>query len=95
MDIRIGRVSNINASDRTVRVQFPDVDIVSGWLKVIYRPPYIPQTQNTSGGEGEESFAEHSHAITVVEWMPAIGDTVLCIYGDGFNSDGFVLGALR
>lgn len=27
-------------------------------------------------------------------WFPKINDTVLCIYGDGFNSDGFVLGAI-
>ena len=28
------------------------------------------------------------------EWLPAIDDTVLCIYGHSFNADGFVLGVI-
>lgn len=95
MDVRVGTVSDVNKNERTARVHFPDVDIVSGWLKVIYRPPYIPQTEKTSGGEGEEAFAEHLHEIKVIEWMPEIGDTVLCLYTEGFNSDGYVLGAIK
>lgn len=27
-------------------------------------------------------------------WFPAIDNTVLCIYGHGFNADGFVLGVV-
>lgn len=95
MDVRVGKVSDVKKTERTARVHFPDVDIISGWLKVIYRPPYIPRTEKTSGGEGEEAFAEHLHEITVIEWMPNVGDTVLCLYADGFNSDGYVLGAIR
>lgn len=32
---RIGTVSDIDTDGRRVRVYFPDVDIVSGWLKVV------------------------------------------------------------
>lgn len=94
MDLRIGTVSDVNGSNRTVRVHFPDVDIVSGWLIVIYRPMHISETQAASGGSGEAAFASHSHGISASEWMPSVGDNVLCIYGDGFSSDGYVLGAL-
>lgn len=98
--IRIGQVTDVNTADGTVRVHFPDVDIVSGWLKVIKSPPFIPQskveqrTENESGGSGEESFASHSHKVIISPWMPEIGETVLCIYGDEWNGDGYVLGAL-
>lgn len=27
-------------------------------------------------------------------WFPKVNDIVLCVYGSGFNSDGFVLGAV-
>ena len=94
MDLRIGIVSEVNGSDRTARVRFLDVDIVSGWLKIIYRPMRISGTQAVSGGSGEAAFASHSHPVSASEWMPSVGDNVLCIYGDGFSSDGYVLGAL-
>lgn len=93
MDLRIGTVSDV--SGRTVRVHFEDVDIISGWLPVVYRPPYIPRTGTTSGGSGEASFASHSHEISVSDWIPSVGEKVLCIYGDGFSADGYVLGAIR
>lgn len=92
--VRVGTVSDVNKSNRTVRVHFPDVDIISGWLKVIYRPPYIPKSETAVGGEGEEAFAEHYHDITVIEWMPDVGATVLCLFNESFNGDGYVLGAL-
>ena len=35
MDLRIGQVTDVDSSENAVRVHFPDVDIVSGWLKVV------------------------------------------------------------
>lgn len=98
--IRIGKVSDINADTRQVRVLFPDVGIVSGWLKVIKNPPFIPgkdttqKTEETSGGSGEASFARHSHNVIISPWMPNVNEAVLCIYDTSFNGDGYVLGAL-
>ena len=93
--VRIGTVSDVNSADRTARVHFPDVDIMSDWLKVIYRPPFIPRTESASGGSGEAEFAEHTHDIKVVEWLPDVGDPVLCLFVEGFNGDGYILGALK
>lgn len=28
------------------------------------------------------------------EWTPEINDPVLCLYPDGFNADGYVLGVI-
>lgn len=74
--VRIGTVQSING--RQVRVFFPDVGIMSGWLTVLKRKPTVT-------GEATVSLAE---------WMPAIGDSVLCLYVSGFNADGYVLGGL-
>lgn len=98
--IRKGKVSSVNAETREVRVFFPDDNFMSGWLKVLKNPPFIPamgsaqQTEATSGGSGESSFASHSHKVTIAPWLPEIDDIVLCIYETGFNGNGYVLGAL-
>ena len=31
--VRIGTVSDVNADERTARIYFPDVDMMSGFLK--------------------------------------------------------------
>lgn len=98
--IRIGKVSDVNAETRSVRVFFPDVNIVSGWLKVLKNTPFIPgkdseqRTEATSGGSGQASFASHSHKVVITPWLPNVNDVVLCIYDTSFNGDGYVLGAL-
>ena len=92
--VRKGKVSSVNVQTREVRVYFPDDDFVSGWLKVLKNSPFIPRTEETSGGSGEASFASHSHNITIEPWLPSVDDVVICIYENGFNGDGYVLGAL-
>ncbi len=99
--IRIGLVSDSNYNNRTVRVRFPDVGIVSGWLKVLRTPPFINarnEAQKTEeaekGGILPGSFDAHAHNVVVKPWFPEIGETVLCIFGDGFNADGYVIGGL-
>lgn len=92
--IRIGKVSNINTANRTARVMFDDVGIVSDWLKVIKSPPLTTKTAYSSGGTGVASFASHKHDIVQTPWMPGIGDTVLCLYDDSFNGDGYILGGM-
>ena len=94
MGVRIGKVSSVNAATREVRVFFEDVNIMSGWLKVLKNSPFIPKTESASGGSGESSFALHYHNIQISPWLPSVNDVVLCIYNTEFNSDGFVLGAL-
>lgn len=93
---RIGKVSDVKKDVRLVRVYFEVDNMMSGWLKVLKRPPSIPEqrTATASGGSGEASFAEHSHSITINSWLPNVGDIVLCVYDTSFNGDGYVLGAL-
>lgn len=87
--VRTGRVSSVNAGNRTARVTFEDKGqspLVSGELKVIKNPPFIPakgaaqRTESESGGSGEAAFAAHSHAVKIAPWLPSPGDYVLCLY---------------
>lgn len=91
--VRTGRVSSVNAGNRTARVTFEDKGqspLVSGELKVIKNPPFIPakgaaqRTESESGGSGEAAFAAHSHAVKIAPWLPSAGR--LCfmpVYPDG------------
>ena len=58
--MRVGKVTDVNASERLVRVYFPDVDMVSGWLKVIKSPSFI-------GGENSQTETEalHEHKLII------------------------------
>lgn len=112
MTVRIGEVNSANYSKRLVRVYFSELEIMSGWLKVITSPPFIvpdpPEVEvitsayknetNTgvpacSGACGAE--CPHRHDLRIVPWFPKIGDQVLCIYNEGFNEDGFVIGGIK
>ncbi len=101
--VRTGRVSSVNAGNRTARVTFEDKGqspLVSGELKVIKNPPFIPakgaaqRTESESGGSGEAAFAAHSHAVKIATWLPSPGDYVLCLYIPTDDGDGFVIGGI-
>lgn len=101
--VRTDRVSSVNAGNRTARVTFEDKGqspLVSGELKVIKNPPFIPakgaaqRTESESGGSGEAAFASHSHAVKIAPWLPSPGDYVLCLYIPTDDGDGFVIGGI-
>jgi len=104
--VRIGTVSSINAANRTARVEFSDkqdVDgtpLISGALKVIQSPPFIPsagatqETQPRGGGSGTTAFETHTHGLTIRPWLPSIGQLVVCLYLPNGESDGFILGGI-
>ena len=75
--VRIGTVSDVNVTERTARIYYPDVDMMSDFLKVLSRSP-------DAGATGQKT-----------DWMPEIGETVLCLYTSEWSGDGYVLGAIR
>lgn len=100
--VRTGWVSSVNTADRTARVTFQDKGeaFVSGPLKVIKNPPFIPaggvpqQTEEESGGSGDASFESHAHKVKISPWLPSAGDFVLCVYLPNGDGDGFVIGGI-
>ena len=76
--VRVGIVTDVDKSDRRVRVRFPNLNMTSGWLYVLQSPPDVRIIID----------------FTVTPWMPEVNDRVLCLYLPVFNGDGFVLGAI-
>lgn len=107
MDLRIGKVTAV--SNGAARVRFEDDGFTSGWLRIISAPPDVSvdvdvsvtgggsdssdSPVSPSGGE-DDVTAKASTTAKVTAWVPTIGQTVLCAYGEGFNADGFILGGL-
>ena len=91
--VRTGRVSSVNAGNRTARVTFEDKGAIAacvGRTKGHQEPPFIPakgaaqRTESESGGSGEAAFAAHSHAVKIAPWLPSPGDYVFMpVYPDG------------
>lgn len=88
--VRIGKVTDVNTSERLCRVYYPDRAYTSGWLRVLTNTP--PITKAASGGSDNYAFANHSHGIS--QWMPSVNDSVLVLYLPTQNSDGYVLGGI-
>lgn len=101
--VRIGKVSSVNAENRTARVNFADKNnLVSGPLIILKNSPFITveNTNLTYGVEEAEGHThpgiteEHTHEIKISPWLPSVGELVLCIYLPNGESDGFVIGGI-
>lgn len=105
--IRIGRVQSVDAAKMTARVKFDDKGgIVSGALHIIKRPVYVVPADN-SKASGKTAATEvqfdyntaltkksHSHNAYITNWLPEVGEMVLCtMIADG-DGDGFVIGGV-
>lgn len=101
-NIRFGRVSAIFPEEHMVRVTFTDCGetIVSGKLKILKSPPFIPEkdeeqrTEEEGGGSGEAAFESHSHAVKIAPWFPDVGVMVLCLYTSNVDGSGVVIGEI-
>ena len=125
VDVRLGKVTDVNKEKRLVRCKFEDTGITSGWLPVmqhykaivytesagehnhqyIHPSPYNLEIKTTMDRSrqiwdeeekviGADNSTNHQHKSHVVWWLPAIDDTVVCLYLPCFNADGFVLGGI-
>ena len=125
VDVRLGKVTDVNKEKRLVRCKFEDTGITSGWLPVmqhykaivytesagehnhqyIHPSPYNLEIKTTMDGSrqiwdeeekviGADNSTNHQHKSHVVWWLPAIDDTVVCLYLPCFNADVFVLGGI-
>jgi len=101
--VRIGRVSTVNAENRTARVIFQDkANLVSGPLIVLKNQPSITVhekelTYGVLSAEGhthEGKTENHTHGLTITPWLPHVGQLVLCLYLPNGESDGFVIGGI-
>ncbi len=97
--VRVGTVSDRNATMHKVRVYFPDLELTSDWLFCLQRQNSITvsgtsgHTHQIDGGTTGEAGA-HSHTVSFGAWTPAINEQVLCLFLPVRDGDGFVLGGI-
>lgn len=98
---RKGIVQDVDNDKHLCRVKYPDLGFVSSWIYVPGTPPYFityedpdQHTEDASGGSGDPAYAPHHHMITVIQWMPKIGDTVVVACEPIHNGDAYVIGGL-
>ena len=98
--VRVGVVSDVDTANKKIRVYYPALsNMVSDWLFVLQRPfhgaaNFAPFHVGVQIGEAEE----HSHPAYVSYgdnvWLPKIDESVLVLYPEGCNTDGYVLGVI-
>lgn len=97
--VRVGIVSAVNSSQKTARVFFPDMDnMMSDWLPILQRPGEKISTGSAGSHDHNGAVAaggSHSHSGSVSSFVPKVNDTVLVLYGYGFNVDGYILGVIE
>lgn len=77
-NMRLGKVISVNEGNRTARVRFDNLDSMqSRSLHILDRPRIVIV-------EGIE--------YPVKLWTPKINDIVLCIYPEGIDGTGYILG---
>lgn len=106
--IRVGTVQSVDSAKMTARVKFNDKGgIISGPLHILARPQYIVPDDGTKEGSktaptelkydrnGELQTESHSHPAYVTEWVPKVGNMVLCVFIPDGDGDGFILGGVK
>lgn len=86
--VRVGTVFDIDRDALKARVRFPDLGKTSGWLYVVNNRSYIKSY------DGPQMDDDSAHTLTVLPWMPSIGDTVVVLNLPIDNADGFILGGV-
>lgn len=76
--VRVGTVSSVDAGRRTARVLFEDLDNMVSGDLSILRFPGVRDAEQRA----------------VSNWMPSVGDKVICLYLPVFNGGGAVLGVV-
>lgn len=76
--MRIGKVSSVSAEGKTARVFFPDINIVSGDLKIMKQ---LPTFEPALAGECKN-------------WVPSVNDIVVCEFLQGGDGEGVILGGV-
>ena len=104
---RLGKVQSVDTAKMTARVKFEDKGgIVSGALHIMKRPVYVvPGEKDKAGSQTASTTIEfdynqslkeksHSHNAYVTNWLPQVGELVLCIMIADGDGDGVIIGGV-
>lgn len=88
--VRVGIVSKVNSENKTARVQIPEQGIVTSELKIVQNMPKIEIIKE----EITENDTPSDCKIEIEQWMPQVGQWVVCLFYSDGEGDGFILGGI-
>ncbi|MEY8234577.1 hypothetical protein [Otoolea muris] len=91
--IRKGTVQSVNAGTMKARVKFGDKGgIVSGELHILTRHRAVVPTEKEKEGDKTKTAEGHFHEAYITEWVPQVGDMVLCLMIPDGDGEGYIVG---
>lgn len=84
--VRVGIVSKVNSENKTARVQIPEQGIVTSELKIVQNMPKV-EIKN-------EDNTPSDCKVEIKQWLPEIGQWVVCLFYPDGDGDGFILGGI-
>lgn len=91
--IRKGTVQSVNAGAMKARVKFGDKGgIVSGELHILTRSRAVVPGEKDKEGNKTKTEAGHFHEAYITEWLPNVGDLVLCLMIPDGDGEGYIVG---
>lgn len=91
--IRKGIVQSVNEGSMKVRVKFGDKGgITSGELHILTRHSAVVPDEKGKEGNKTKTEAGHFHEAYITEWLPSVGDLVLCLMIPDGDGEGYIVG---
>lgn len=91
--VRKGIVQGVDQDTMKARVKFGDKGgIISGELHILARKRIVVPVKTEKNGDKTKEEAGHSHEAYITEWVPEIGDMVLCLMIPDGDGEGYILG---
>lgn len=66
--------------------------IVSGELHILVRPRIVVPGEKDKAGNKTKTEAGHFHEAYITEWVPKVGDLVLCLMIPDGDGEGYIVG---
>lgn len=94
--VRKGIVQNIDVDKMRARVKFGDKGgIISSDLYILITPRTIVPSNEEENGDKVSMVNEHEHAAYLTQWIPQVGDMVLCLMIPDGDGEGYILGGIK
>lgn len=91
--VRKGIVQSVDQDTMKSRVKFGDKGgIISGELHILIRNRIVVPVKTEKSGDKTKEESGHSHKAYITEWVPEIGDMVLCLMIPDGDGEGYILG---